>query len=579
MDKLKILLPFLAKYKKIIYWGLFFVTLSNISSTVLPQVVGAAVDLIKSQNFIVSDIYKYIAIILALTFSSGFFMYWTRRTIIVVSREIERDLREAFLNGVLDKTQDFFGINSTGSLMALATNDINAARDFFGPAVMYAANTISAFVFSLWFMLHIDITMTILVIAPLPLLAYVVYLIGKKIHVAFKTAQEHYSLLTAQAQESFSGSRVVKTYSRADSEIADFKELSREYVKKNLKLAKYQALMFPALMAVVASSQILILYVGGSRVISGALSLGELTQFFIYLNLLIWPIAAIGWITNVVQRASASAARLSEKVFDDAANEDEIDLPFNPQNFDIELNELNYSIQNIEILKGVNLSIPFPATIGISGGVGSGKSVLANVLAGLYLNYSGSAKLGGKELKEIGAANARRISSLVRQEAFLFSMTIAENLRFAKPDASDEELINICKKVKLHEEILTFPDAYDTMLGERGITLSGGQKQRLSIAMTLLKDSPIVIMDDSLSAVDADTEKHILSELKNSVKDKTLIIIAHRISAIKEADRIIILEDGKVKESGDHNELVELGGTYSELVIAQELEAEISHID
>jgi ATP-binding cassette, subfamily B, multidrug efflux pump len=578
MKKLKLLLPYIFKYKYIIIMGFIFVTISNISSTSVPGYIGRAVDYFKTSNYTKDDILKTIGIILLLTILSGFFMYLTRRTIIVVSRYIEYDLRKDFLDSIMGKTQTYFNKNATGSLMALATNDISAARDFFGPAVMYGANTVTTFSFALYFMFSINTEMTFIVLVPLPLLAIFVYLIGNKIHNAFKDAQDHYSKITSQAQESFSGIRIIKSYLREDYESIEFDKLSKSYITKNMKLAKYQALLFPVMLIIVGITQILILGYGGYKVINNTLTLGQLTQFFIYLNLLIWPIAAIGWISNVIQRASASAGRLNDLVFSDENKEAENNNKVKNIVPEIKINNLTFAYENAKILDKISFNIPKGTVLGVIGGVGSGKTTLASIIAGLYQNYSGEINFGENELKSIDLNILRDNLSIVQQEPFLFSMTISENLRFAKPDASDEEIIDICKSVNLDEEIKTFQDAYNTLLGERGITLSGGQKQRLSIARALLKNPKILILDDALSAVDANTEKFIINELRKYFAGRTTIIISHRISTVRYADNIIVLDNGRIIESGNNDTLLGIRGKYYDMYNIQELEEEISHL-
>ncbi len=578
MKKLRLLLPYLFRYKYIISIGFIFVTLSNIASTAVPGFIGRTVDSLRSSHFTKEEILGTIGIILLLTALSGIFMYLTRRTIIVVSRYIEYDLRKDFLDSIMNKTQSFFNKNSTGSLMALATNDISAARDFFGPAVMYAANTLTTFSFALYFMFAINSEMTFIVIAPLPFLALFVYYIGNKIHIAFKDSQDHYSKLTSQAQESFSGIRIIKSYLREDYESNEFSKMSKSYIKKNMKLAKYQALLFPIMMIIVGITQILIIGYGGYKVIHHTLTLGELTQFFIYLNLLIWPIAAIGWISNVIQRASASAGRLNDLVFADKNKEAEINNNTKEIIPQININNLSFAYEHNTTIDNITLDIEKGSVLGIIGGVGSGKTTLASIIAGLYLDYSGEIIIGGMELKNIDLKTLRENMSIVQQEPFLFSMTIAENLRFAKPNATDEEIIEICRSVKLDEEIASFQNGYDTLLGERGITLSGGQKQRLSLARALLKNPKLLILDDALSAIDANTEKFIIAELRKYFESRTTIIISHRISTVRYADNIIVLEEGRIIESGNNDKLLSQKGKYYDMYNIQELEEEISHI-
>ncbi|MCX7735331.1 MAG: ABC transporter ATP-binding protein/permease [Candidatus Kapabacteria bacterium] len=579
MKELKRFLPYLYHYRFKIIIGFVFVTISNISSTMIPRVVGTTIDTIKGGSFSMDQVISSLLMILGLTLASGLFMFLTRQTIIVVSRYIEYDLRRDFLYSIENQSMDFFNQHPTGSIMAHITNDISAAREFLGPAIMYGANTVTTFIFALYFMLNLNPTITFIALIPLPFIAYTTYKIGKKVHYAFKNVQDQFAKLTTQAQETFSGIRVVKSYVREDYESDRFSEYSKDYLFKNLKLARIQSLMMPVLMILVGSSQILILGYGGLQVINGNATLGDIAQFFIYINLLIWPIAAIGWVTNLVQRAAASAGRLS-KILDREptikdGHLDNIGSDSKVREIKFENVSLKYSDDSPYILQNINLTIPENSSIGIIGKVGSGKTSLVNLIPRLYDPTTGTITINGIDIKEISIRTLRKLIGYVPQDSFLFSMTIAENIKFGKPDASIEEIIHFAKIANLHDDIMTFPEGYNTLLGERGITLSGGQKQRLAIARALIKNPEILILDDSLSAVDTQTESLILNELKKFMKDRISIIISHRVSTIKDLDNIIVLKDGKIVESGNHNQLLEFKGIYADLYHKQLLEEEI----
>lgn len=579
MKELKKLLPYIKRYRYRIFLGFLFVTISNFCSTYLPRIVGSAVDMISSGEFVMEDIYTAIAKMLGLTIGSGIFMFLTRRTIIVASRMIEYDLRDDLILSFQARPMNFFHINKTGSLMAHATNDIPAAREFIGPAIMYSANTITTFAFVMYFMFSINVEISLFVIAPLPIVALTTFYIGKKVHIAFRNVQEQFGILSTLVQETFSGIRVVRAYNRENYENLLFSDTSRDYLDKNIKLAKYQAITMPLLMLIIGLSMVAILGYGGYKVIQGAATIGDLTQFFIYLNQLIWPVAAIGWITNIIQRASASAGRLS-KLMEGSREIDfseEEDSSITNINGDIEFKDITFSYEkeSAEVLKNINFKAPLKSTLGIVGGVGSGKSTIINLLPRLYEIDKGEIKIDGIRTKEIPVKLLRSSIGIVPQETFLFSDTIRENILFGRPDATEEDVIQAAKMAQFHDEVVNFRDGYDTMLGERGVNLSGGQKQRLAIARAILKNPKILILDDSLSAVDASTEERILRELKKIMKERTTIVISHRLSAVSHADEIILLDDGEIAERGTHDELVALGGRYHSIYQKQKLEEEI----
>ncbi len=579
MKELKRLVPYLKKYKNKIILGFVVVTISNFSSTYVPKIVGETIDLVSKKGFYINDVHYNIGLILLFTFMSGLFMYFTRRTIIVASREIEYDLRRDLMNSIRDQSMNFFHNHPTGSLMAHATNDIPAAREFLGPAVMYSANTITTFFFALYFMLTLNPTITLISLIPLPFVAYLTYILGNKIHNAYKNVQEKYGELTTQAQESFSGLRVIRAYTRESYEQKLFEKFSYDYLKKNLKLARIDAFFMPVLMLLVGLSQILVLLYGGNQVIKGQATLGELTQFFIYLELLIWPVAAIGWITNLVQRGAASAGRLGKLMDMKPEINDNSTASINLDNSDIEFDKVTFSHQSSKnvILKNINLKIPKGSTLGIVGTVGSGKTTLINLLTRLYDIENGEIKISEKNIKDLPIKSHRSLIGVVPQEPFLFSDSIYNNIIFGKNDASMDEVIEVSKKVKLYDEVLTFENQFNTMLGERGITLSGGQKQRVAIARALIMDPKILILDDSLSAVDTNTEEHILNSIKEFSQNKTTIIISHRLSAVKNADNIIFLEKGEIVEQGNHKELIELDHRYAKMYKLQQIAAELEN--
>lgn len=580
MKNLKLLLPYIKKYKRKLILGFFFVTISNIAAAYAPRLIGETIDIISRKNFVMSEVYLNIGYILLLTFISGAFMMLTRRQIIVASREIEYDLRSDLFRSFQTQSMGFFNKNSSGSLMAHATNDIPAARDFLGPAIMYSANTITMFTFALYFMLSLDVQITIVGLIPLPLIAITTYIIGRKIHKAFKGVQEGFADLTTQAQESISGMKVIRAYVREFHEHTLFSNLSRIYSNRYLRLSRLEALMMPLLMVLVGFSQIAVLGFGGWKVTQGAATLGDLAQFFIYMNLLIWPVAAIGWITNIIQRASASSGRLLALMSKKPDIEEDADTDESLTNIagHIEFKNVTMKYQGAEsnALEKVSFDLKKGSTLGIVGTVGAGKTSIINLVPRLFDISEGEILIDGKNIKHYPLKTIRSAIGTVPQEPFLFSASIEDNISFSKPGASEEEILQASRQAMLHEEVLTFEHGYDTMLGERGVTLSGGQKQRLAIARAILRNPEILILDDALSAVDTQTEDRVLTELRKIMKNRTTIIISHRISTVQGADKIIVLDHGRIVEQGTHEQLITRGGKYFETYSRQQLEEEIS---
>lgn len=581
MKELKRLLPYLKKHRRKIYLGLLFITIANISAAAAPRVVGHIVDMISTGGFTESRVLWNIALFIGLTALSGLFMFLTRRRIIVASRLIEYDLRNDFLLSLESRPMSFYHKNPTGTLMAYATNDITAAREFLGPALMFSANAVTMFIFALAFMLSIDVRVTLLALLPLPVIAVATYVLGGKVHKAFKNVQAQYADLTAQAQESFSGIRIVKAYVREKYENEKFSEISKDYYKKNLRLTKYQSIMIPVIMTLVGMSLIIVLGYGGTMAIEGSITLGDITQFIIYLGLLIWPVASIGWITNLVQRASASAARLGEVLdysgptesFEKSDNNDRIKGNIKFRNV-----YLKYEGASETALKDIDMEIPAGTSLGIIGKVGCGKSSLVNLLPRLFVPTGGKILLDGKNLQDYSLQEIRKSIGFVPQDLFLFSATIAENISFGRPDADIEEIKHVAELACLHKEIENFPDRYETLLGERGISLSGGQKQRLALARALIRKPKILILDDALSAVDTHTEIEILGNIRDFSKDISFLIISHRISTVSNSDRIIVLDKGSIAETGSHDELLAKKGLYAEIYEQQMLQDEIERL-
>jgi len=578
MKALLALLPYLKKYRARLLLGLVFVTIANAASSLIPKVVGTAIDALGTPGFTTTTVFYYSLGVLGLTLISGFSMYMTRQTIIVTSRLVEYDLKNSLVQAIERQTALFFSNNSTGSLMALSTNDIASVREFLGPAIMYSANTVASFLFVLTLMIMVSPELTLYTILPLPIIAASTYLVGQKVHKMYKIVQEQYSNLTTTAQESFSGAKVVRAYSRSKYEVETFANESKKYVRQRLRLAMWQSSTMPLMIILIGFAQIITLWYGGSLVIEGRATLGDLTQFFIYIAQLIWPIAAIGWVTNLIQRGAASMARLS-KIFDHPVD---IQSPENPIKevpkgaIEFKNVSLQYSETMPKVLNGINLKIPAGSSLGIVGSVGSGKSSLISLIPRLYDVTEGEVFIDSNPLKQYDVDILRKAIGVVQQEPFLFSSTIAENIGMGTlQEYTEYDVQKASEQAQLHNDVLRFPIQYDTILGERGITLSGGQRQRTAIARALMRNPKILILDDSLSAVDTQTEEQILSMLEVVKKERTTIIISHRISAVKLADKVIVLDRGRIVEEGSHEELIELGGMYKSIYTQQLLEEEL----
>jgi ATP-binding cassette, subfamily B, multidrug efflux pump len=578
--------PYLVRYKKLLLLGLAAVILNNLLTVAQPLFIGRAVDTLKSgieaHNLSTGDLLMYAGLVVAFSLCAGFFSFMTRQTIIVASRHIEFDLRNDFLGHIQKLHLGFFQNTPTGDLMAHATNDINAVRSALGPGIMYPTDTFMTFIMVISIMLAKDWQLTLLALVPLPFVSGGVYWLGKVVHKKFTERQEKYSELTTRAQESLSGVRVVKAYVREEYEAGLFRVLSWDYLKKNLVLARVQSIMWPLMFLLVGLSIVLTLYFGGVRVIEGRLTIGSLTAFFVYLGMLIWPMIAFGWVINILQQGAASMARLMKimdlppAISDGPATNSAITSIKGA----VEFRNLTFRYPGTDktILDNVSLTVPEGTTLAIIGFTGTGKTTLVNLICRLYDATSGQVLIDGNDVHTIPLEVLRGSIGYVPQETFLFSESIADNISYGVEHATPETVENAAAIAQLAKDVVEFPDAYTTMLGERGITLSGGQKQRASIARAVMREPKILILDDALSAVDTVTEEDILKRLRGVMSGRTSFIISHRISTVKSADRIIVLNEGHVVENGSHDELVALGGIYAELNRKQLLEEEIDHL-
>jgi ATP-binding cassette subfamily B protein len=466
--------------------------------------------------------------------------------------------------------------------MAHATNDIGAVRNVLGPGIMYPSDTLMTFTMSLSMMLWLDWRLTLAALVPLPLVSYAVYRLGRLIHKKFEDRQALYSKLTARAQENLSGIRIVKAYVREEYEIARFGELSEQYLEKNLVLARIQSLMWPLMFLLVGISLVITVYFGGMRVLEGQITIGTLTALFGYLMLLIWPMVAFGWVTNILQQGAASMNRLAKimETVPDIADGPDTDRSVTTIGGDIEFRDVTFTHKNAAspALSGISLKIDRGTTLAVVGYTGSGKSTLANLVPRLYDITGGALLIDGRDVRTIPLDVLRGSIGYVQQETFLFSDTLGENISYGTDNGTEEHVRGAAEISQIVRDVDDFPKGFGTMLGERGITLSGGQKQRTSIARAVMRDPKILILDDALSAVDTFTEEEILRRLREVMRGRTSIIISHRISTVKDADQIIVLDDGRIAERGNHDALIALGGIYAELHEKQLLEEELENL-
>ncbi len=570
------------RYKKKLFLGFIFILLSNAGTVYIPILMKDAINQLQSDTS-THSLYYYALLIVLTSLFAGIFRFLIRQTIIVVSREIEFDLRNDFWSHIQKLPLRYFQNNSTGNIMSHATNDINAVRNFIGPAVMYSIDTGMRLLIVIAIMISLDWSLTLLALLPLPILSFGVYRIMKLIHERYTKIQETFSRLTTAAQENFSGIRVIKSYVREFNEIEKWKALSKDYINKNMNLVRIQAWIMPILLIITGISIIIVIWIGGMKVIDGSLNLGEITAFVIYLGILIWPVIAFGWVTNIVQQAEASMKRLN-KIFNEpyeVEDNEQTDYTIKQLKGEIEFRNVSFRYSDVlpNVLANINLKIPTGSTLAIVGHTGSGKTSLINLIPRLYDATEGEILIDGVNVKKIPLDVLRRNIGLVPQESFLFSDTITNNIGYGFREIKKEKIIEVSEIAQFDKDVKTFPQGYDTIVGERGITFSGGQKQRACLARALAIEPKILILDDSFSAVDTNTEEEILKRLKEYMKNRTSIIISHRISTVKDADIIIVLKDGKIAEQGSHEELVALGGLYADLHYKQLLEKELEELN
>lgn len=583
MKALQYLNKYFSKYKWRILSGLLITVLSKLLALQVPRIIKESFNVVEDyKNGTVTDLaivkdelLKNVLIIVGVALLSGFFTFLMRQTIIVTSRLIEFDLKNEIYQQYQKLSLNFYKKNRTGDLMNRISEDVGKVRMYVGPAVMYTMNMLVLFAVGFTQMARVDLKLTLYTLIPFPLLSISIFILSKIIHKRSTIVQQYLSKLTTFNQEFFSGINVVKSYGIEASIIKDFDTISDLSKEKNINLQKANALFFPLMILLIGISNLIVIYVGGNQYINGEIKSGVIIEFIMYVNILTWPVAVVGWVTSMVQQAEASQARINEfldqvpEIKNESKTHTEIHgkVTFKDVTF-------TYDDTNITALKNINFTVNPGETLAILGKTGSGKSTIIELISRLYDTTEGAVLLDDKPIEKANLNDVRSQIGFVPQDPFLFSDTIGNNIKFGKEDATEDEIIQAAKNAVIHSNIVDFTNGYNTILGERGVTLSGGQKQRVSIARAIIKNPKILIFDDCLSAVDTETEEKILSNLEKVSKNKTTFIISHRVSSAKNADKIIVLDDGTIIQQGTHNQLITEEGYYKDLYEQQLLEKE-----
>ncbi len=596
MKELSHLNKYLYKYKYYLLLGLLFVIISTVFQIIPAQMVRYALDLVVDNielyrafdglelqeniyHTIATSILIYAAIILGMALLRGFFLFLVRQTIIVMSRHVEYDLKNEIYGHYQTLSLAFFRRNNTGDLMNRISEDVSKVRMYVGPCIMYGLTLIVLFLILIPYMFSINVTLTLYALSPLPVLSFSIYYVNNIINRRSEEIQKSQSGLSTYVQEAFSGIRVLKSFVREEDSAINFEAKSDEYKEKSLKLTRVQALFFPLIMGLIGLSTILTIYAGSKEVISGALTFGNIAEFIIYVNLLTWPVTSLGWISSIIQRAAASQKRINEflqmenEIVSTKGLQEPIEGEIEFQNV-----SFTYPDSGIEALKNISFRLKPGETLAVIGTTGSGKSTIANLLARLYDATDGQVLIDSKDIRDFDVTHIRSQMGYVPQDVFLFSDNILNNIGFGGDETDLEGVIQASKDADVYKNIMDFPKQFETRVGERGITLSGGQKQRISIARAIVRNPKILLLDDSLSSVDTKTENTILNSLKSIMEHRTSVIISHRVSSAKLADRIIFLDDGMLIQEGTHEQLLKKEGAYKDLyekqTMAESLEAE-----
>jgi ATP-binding cassette subfamily B protein len=595
MKHLSYLNKYLWKYRYRLFLGVLFVVISNYFNVLSPQVIRYSFDLVQENiayyqmfdGFALQENFRTVfsagllftgIVVLLLAILKGVFMFFMRQTIIVMSRLIEYDLKNELYAHYQELDLAFYKRNNTGDMMSRISEDVSRVRDYLGPAFMYGINLLVLFIMVTYAMINVSPTLTLWVLTPLPLLSISIYYINTIINKRSEKIQEQLSFLTTNAQETYSGIRVIKSFVQEKQMHRFFERESDNYKETSLRLARVEAFFFPLMLLLIGISTILTIYVGGMGVINGSLTPGNVAEFVIYVNMLTWPVTAIGWVASMTQRAAASQKRINEflEVKPTIANptEEPLDLKGN-----IEFRNVSFTYPDTGIvaLKDVSFTLKSGEKMAIVGRTGTGKTTIADLLVRMYDTTTGQILVDGKLLTEVNLGDIRSQIGYVPQDIFLFSDTVAENIAFGTANFEHHKIEEAALNAAIHEDIIALPLGYETLVGERGVTLSGGQKQRISIARAFVKDPRILVLDDCLSAVDARTEKLILKNLKTILEAKTAIIITHRISSLLEFDKIIVLDEGRIAETGTHESLMATKGLYCEMFERQQQEETVAN--
>ena len=583
MKSLRYLDKYFIKYKWRLLFGILITILSKILALQIPKIIGRSLNSVElyikgdilDKSIVKEHLLWNIFLIIGISVFAGFLTFIMRQMIIVTSRLIEFDLKNEIYKQYQRLSINFYKKNRTGDLMNRISEDVSKVRMYFGPAIMYSMNMIFLFIVGFTQMIKSDPTLTLYTLIPFPILSISIFYISKIINKRSTIVQEYLSRLTTYNQEFLSGINVVKSYGIEPMVIAGFDELSDKSKEKNISLYKIQALFFPLMILLIGISNLTVIYIGGKQYINGEIPIGVIAEFILYVNMLTWPVAVVGWVTSMIQQAEASQKRINEFLEEVPDIQNNTKKSFKIKG-DIEFKNVSlvYDDTKIKALKNISFSVKKGETIAILGKTGSGKSSIVNLITRLYDVSEGIIQIDNTPIKEVNLIDLRKAIGFVPQDPFLFSDSISNNIKFGQEKATKHEIISAAKKAVVHENIERFKDKYDTILGERGVTLSGGQKQRVSIARAIIKNPKILVFDDCLSAVDTETEERILANLESVSKDKTTFIISHRVSSAKNADKIIVLDDGEIIQQGSHNQLINQNGYYKELFEQQLLEKE-----
>ncbi len=589
MKHLKYLNKFFWKYRWRFILGILFVVIANVFGVLPPVVVRHAFNLIRENigwyqamagtgletpfhAFFFRSILFFAAIVVGLALTRGIFMFFMRQTLIVMSRLIEFDLRNEMYAHYQKLDQGFYRANNTGDLMSRVAEDVSRVRMYLGPVVMYAINTLVLFVIVISVMLRVNAELTVYVLLPLPVLSLSIYYLTQVIHKKSEKIQQQLSFLTTIAQEVYSGIRIVKSYVREKAYGRFFARESEAYRREALGLKRVEAMFFPLMLLLIGLSTILTIYVGGRQVMAGKITTGNIAEFVMYVTMLTWPVTSLGWIASLVQRAAASQKRINEFLQSQPAIQNTGKVRQKIRG-DIEFRDVwfTYPETGVQALKGVSFAMKAGQRIAIVGRTGSGKTTIADLLMRVYDPQKGEVLVDGIPVREYDLGALRESIGYVPQDVFLFSDTVAANIAFGQNNATREAIMEVARLASVHDEIMSLPKGYDTLVGERGITLSGGQKQRISIARAFLNPSDILVLDDCLSAVDAATEEAILNHLNTILANKTAIVITHRIFSLLTFDKILVLDKGRIVEEGTHYELLQMNGLYKSLYEKQKI--------